>query len=80
MEDLKELGDKCNPWLITDLLAAAALSAAAVRLSDYNVRVNVPNLADKDAGKEVRQSSADDLDRADKLLGEIEQATKSLLP
>ncbi len=80
MEDMKEFIAKCNTWLITDLLACAALSAAAVRLSDYNVRVNVPNLADKQAGGEVKQTSADDLARANALLAEIEQLALPHLP
>ena len=80
MADMKELAGKCNPWLITDLLASAALSAAAVRLSDYNVRINVPNLADKQAARDVKQASADDLARADSLLAEIEQLSAPHLP
>ena len=72
MDDLKELGAKCNPWLITDLMASATLLAATVRLSDYNVRINLPNLTDRDAAAQVKQSSADDLARAIALLDEIE--------
>lgn len=80
MADLGELSEKCNPYLITDLLAAAALSAAAARLSDYNVRINVPQVTDKTAAGEVKQSSADDLARAEALLEEIEGLTKPHLP
>ena len=72
MGDLKELAGKCNPYLITDLMASAALMAATCRLCHYNVRVNVPNLTDTQAAAEVKQSSADDLARADALLAEIE--------
>jgi formiminotetrahydrofolate cyclodeaminase len=72
MDDLKELATKCNPWLVTDLMASATLLAATVRLSDYNVRINVPNLTDRDAAGQVKQSSADDLARAVALLDEIE--------
>lgn len=80
MEDMKALLPKSNTWLITDLLASAALSAAAVRLCDYNVRINVPNLADKQAAAEVKQGSADDLARANALLAEIEQLALPHLP
>jgi len=80
MKDLKELGPKSNPWLITDLLASAALSVAVVRLSDYNVRINVPNLADREAAGDVKQSSAEDLAKAEQLLAEMEQAAKGHLP
>jgi len=80
MEDMKALLPKSNTYLITDLLASAALSAAAVRLCDYNVRINVPNLADKQAAGEVKQTSADDLARANALLAEIEQLSAPHLP
>jgi len=80
MADLKELADKCNPWLITDLMASAALMAAVARLSDYNVRVNVPNLTDTAAAAEVKQSSADDLARATALLDEVEVLGGRVLP
>jgi len=80
MEEMKELAGKCNTWLITDLLASAALSAAAVRLSDYNVRINVPNLVDKQAADEIKQASADDLAHANALLAEIEALAAPYLP
>ena len=80
LADLKELGGKCNTWLITDLLASATLSVAAVRLSDYNVRINIPSVADKAAAAEIHQSSAADLVRAQALLEEIEAAAKEFLP
>ena len=73
MADMKELAGKCNPFLITDLMASAALMAATCRLCHYNVRVNVPSLTDTQAAAEVKQSSADDLARADALLAEIEE-------
>lgn len=80
MDDMKALADKCNPYLITDLLAAGALLAATVRLSDYNVRVNVPNLTDKAAAADIKQGSADDLTRAIALLDEIEALGAVHLP
>lgn len=80
MDDMKALADKCNPYLITDLLAAGALLAATVRLSDYNVRVNVPNLTDKAAAADIKQASADDLTRAIALLDEIEALGAVHLP
>ncbi len=80
LADLKELGGKCNTWLITDLLASATLLVATVRLSDYNVRINVPSVADKAAAAEIHQSSANDLARAQALLEEVEAAAKTYLP
>ena len=80
LKDLQELEPKSNPWLITDLLASAALAVATVKLSDYNVRINVPNLSDKQAAGEIKQSSSDDLAKADRLLKEIEDAAREHLP
>ena len=80
LADLKELADKCNPYLISDLVAAAALAVAVAHLSDYNVRTNVPNLADKQAAQDIRQASTADLAKAAALLAEIEQATRPHLP
>jgi formiminotetrahydrofolate cyclodeaminase len=72
LEDMKELAGKCNTWLITDLMASATLCAATVRLSDYNVRINLPSVRDSDQAAQLRQASADDLARADALREEIE--------
>jgi formiminotetrahydrofolate cyclodeaminase len=80
LEDLREFAPKCSPFLITDLLAAAALAATVARLSDYNVRVNAPNLADRAAAGEIHAASAADLQRATAVLAEIEGACKDMLP
>ena len=80
LEDMKELAGKCNKWLITDLLAAGALAVAAVTLSDYNVRINLPNLADQAAATDIRNASRDDLARARAIHNETEQATGDILP
>jgi formiminotetrahydrofolate cyclodeaminase len=72
MDDMKELAGKCNTWLITDLMASATLCAAAARLSDYNVRINLPSVADSGQAKELGDSSTADLARASQLLDEIE--------
>ncbi len=79
MGDMRELAGKCNPWLITDLLAAAALAQAVVKLSDYNVRVNVPQVTDKPAAADVAKGSADDVAKAQALLAEIEQLAEEHL-
>jgi formiminotetrahydrofolate cyclodeaminase len=80
LEDMQELADKCNKWLITDLLAAGALAVAAATLSDYNVRINLPNMADQAAADEIRTASRDDLARARAIHTETEQATREILP
>jgi len=80
LEDLREFAGRCSPMLITDLLGGAALAAAAARMSDYNVRVNVPNLADRQAAEDLRTASAGDLARALAILAEIEASCKAVLP
>jgi len=72
LADLSDLTDKCNPQLISDLKAAAALAAAAARLSHYNVQINAARLADRQAAGEVLAGSESDLDRAEQILRSIE--------
>lgn len=79
MEDLHSLCDKCNPYLISDLLAGAALGVATIRLCDYNVRINVPQLAEKTEARDIRAASKADLDKADRLLVTIETAASEYL-
>ncbi len=74
LEDLLALGDKTSPHLVSDLVAAAALLEAVCRLCDYNVRINVPNVADAAAAADVKQSSANDLARAVELRRQVEAA------
>ena len=80
LEDMQELAGKCNKWLITDLLAAGALAVAAATLSDYNVRINLPNMADQAAADEFRNASRNDLARARAIQAEIEEVTRDILP
>ena len=61
-------------------MAGAALAVAVVRLSDYNVRVNVPNVADRAAADEVHGRSAADVERAGALFAQIDQAARKHLP
>jgi len=74
--DCLSLADKCNPWLISDLKAAAALAVAVARISDYNVRVNAGPLDDRPAAEDVLSASTADRDRAETLLEQVEQAAK----
>ena len=78
--DLRQLADKCNPWLISDLIAGAALAEAVCRLSDYNVRVNAGQITDLAAAADIRQASTDDVARAADLRAQIELAAKEVLP
>ena len=78
--DLRQLADKCNPWLISDLIAGAALAEAVCRLSDYNVRINAAQIADLAAAADIREASSDDVARASDLRARIESAAKEVLP
>jgi len=79
LEDLAALSDKCNPYLITDLVAAGVLAVAVTQLSDLNVRVNVPSLDDKQAADDLRKASRDDIARAREWLVKIEQVGDAIL-
>jgi formiminotetrahydrofolate cyclodeaminase len=71
--DLRDLRDKCNPHLLSDLKAGAALASAAVRLCSYNVKVNASSLADRHAADELVAGSGNDCRTAEKMLAEIEK-------
>jgi formiminotetrahydrofolate cyclodeaminase len=79
LEDLRELGGKCNLWLISDLVAGAALAVATLELSDLNVRINAPNLSDKQAAADIRQASKADLQKARALYAAIDAAAAAHL-
>ena len=73
MEDLVAVGQNCNPWLLTDLSAAAVLAEAVTRLSDYNVRVNAAGMDDQATADELRAASTRDVARAEKLRIAVEE-------
>ncbi len=51
--------DHVNPWLLSDLAVSADLATATVRCAGYNVRVNLPSVADAD----VRRRLADETEQ-----------------
>jgi formiminotetrahydrofolate cyclodeaminase len=79
LEDLRQFVDRCSPWLISDLVASAALAVAALRLSDYNVRINARQIADEKAAGDLRAASAADVQRGLRLLEEIDSAAATHL-
>lgn len=72
LTDLAELAGRCNPQLICDLKAAAALAVATARLSNYNVQINAPQFADRQAAEDMLAGSQADLVQAQTLLKSIE--------
>lgn len=78
LDDLKKLADKCNPWLISDLVAAAILAAATAGLCDLNVRINARNLTG-DEQKDILSASKADREKARQLADEVEEMAKDLL-
>jgi len=79
LADLASLTDRCARWLLSDLAAGAVLAEAVVKLSDYNVRINVGGVADKAAAAEVLQSSIDDCAKARRIAERIETEVQSRL-
>jgi len=73
LEDLRALADKCTKFLISDLLAGAALAEAAIRLCDYNVTINLPQAADRLAAEQIAAASRDDVQRAARLRQDVER-------
>lgn len=72
--DLVELSGHCNRWLLSDCAAGAALAEAVARLCDYNVRINTPALADRQAAGDLLAASDRDCRRAEQLRKLVEQA------
>lgn len=79
MQDMLELSSNCNTYLISDLVAGAALALAMLQLCDYNVRVNVPQLKDAQAAADLRVAAASDVAKARSLHAAIEQAAAGQL-
>lgn len=77
--DLKSLADKCNPWLISDLVAGGILAAATTALCDLNVRINAKNLEDAQQRDEILAASTADRRRAAAIAVEIEEMPKGSL-
>ncbi len=75
LDDLKALGGCCNPYLVSDLIAAATLAAAVTVMCDLNVRVNTPHVLDSDAANDIRTASTADRKKAADLAVQIEQDT-----
>ena len=78
LDDLLQLSDKCNPYLLSDLVAAAHLAHATVILCDLNVRINAAQL-DPEQAAELRESSSTDRNRAAVLAEKIESAAGDYL-
>jgi formiminotetrahydrofolate cyclodeaminase len=78
--DLETLAKMCNQYLISDLVAAAALCEAVSRLCDYNVRINAANVRDRGAAEQIRLGSATDLAAAVACRKRIEESIREVLP
>ena len=78
--DLETLAKMCNQYLISDLVAAAALCEAVSRLCDYNVRINIVNVRDRGEAGQLRSGSAGDLAAAVACRNRIEESISQVLP
>ena len=79
LEVLRAFADKCNPYLISDLVAGASLAVATLRMSDYNVRINVRQLPDASAADHFRTASAHEVQHGAALRDEIERLARVVL-
>ncbi len=70
--DLQKFADKCNKFLVTDLVGAATLAATVTVLCDMNVKINTRDLEDAQAAADIRQASTTDRKRARELAETIE--------
>ena len=77
--DLESLLGRCNKWLVTDLAAGAVLAEAVVKLSDYNVRINVGSCPDKQMAEQLQASSTADCEKARAIAEKIEASVKQSL-
>ena len=76
---MKLLGGCCNPYLVSDLIAAATLAAAVTVMCDLNVRVNTPGVIEVDAANDIRTASTADRKKAARLAAQIERDTQEHL-
>ena len=79
LQDIKTLTTCSNRFLVSDLVAGAALGSATTVLCDMNVRINARNLSDKTAADEICQASTNDRKKAAKMALEIEEAVREHL-
>jgi formiminotetrahydrofolate cyclodeaminase len=77
--DLQRLADKCNRFLVTDLVGAATLAASVTVLCDMNVKINTRDLDDPQAAEDIRTASTSDRRRAADLATAIETTATTWL-
>ncbi len=56
----EQVVDHVNPWLLSDLAVCADLATATARAAGYNVRVNLPSVADLE-GRQALAAETDQL-------------------
>ncbi len=73
-ELLADLPDRTNPMLASDLAVAAILLHAACAAAAWNVRINLPSLADETERARFAGEAADDVERCRDLATQVEIA------
>ena len=71
---LQRLVGASNTMLRSDLAVAAVLAEAAARSAAWNVRINLPSVADPHAAQAIRESIERSLREARELCNAIESA------
>lgn len=73
-ELLVKLPSRTNPMLASDLAVAAILLQAACAAAAWNVRINLPSLADESERARLAGEAADDVERCRELATNVERA------
>ncbi len=79
LAELEQLEPVCNPYLLSDLGAAAILCEAAARAASLNIRVNLSQLGDSTAAAEMHRQTVAQLGRAADILARIKTKIDSRL-
>jgi formiminotetrahydrofolate cyclodeaminase len=69
-----EIVDWVNPYLLSDLAVCGDLAMATVRCAVYNVRINLPEIADEKLRWEIETATAQLLSRATLLIQHLSPA------
>jgi len=71
LELCDKLVDKVNPYLLSDLAVCTDLAVATIRCASYNIRANLPDVAEPAERKRYEQSAAQLVRRGIALVNQV---------